>query len=192
MIHRGLSLSDIKCQQFLECGVFLLVNCLSACFVRIAALSVESRCHIKPARGAGNFDIIIISSGNRHKFTSMFNCTSLVHPCTSVARCQTKFPVPLTALIRHLYFDEPYSDSDKHWKDCFYNQKKTPHFRTVVFRSERKSTANQRNIIVATLLNPSFTIAWNIYGRNRIKNIYYTKIIQISDKANLDLIHSED
>ena len=146
MIHRGLSLSDMKCQQFLECGVFLLVNCLSACFVRIAALSVESRCHIKP----------------------------------------------LTALIRHLYFDEPYSDSDKHWKDCFYNQKKTPHFRTVVFRSERKSTANQRNIIVATLLNPSFTIAWNIYGRNRIKNIYYTKIIQISDKANLDLIHSED
>ena len=169
----------MKCQQFLECGVFLLVNCLSACFVRIAALSVESRCHI-------------ISSGNRHKFTSMFNCTSLVHPCTSVARCQTKFPVPLTALIRHLYFDEPYSDSDKHWKDCFYNQKKTPHFRTVVFRSERKSTANQRNIIVATLLNPSFTIVWNIYGRNRIKNIYFTKIIQISDKANLDLIHSED
>ena len=63
---------------------------------------------------------------------------------------------------------------------------------TYQFRSERKSTANQRNIIVATLLNPSFTIAWNIYGRNRIKNIYFTKIIQISDKANLDLIHSED
>ena len=111
--------------------------------------------------------------------------------------CQNRCTVrreqmPLTALIRHLYFDEPCSYSDKHWKDCFYNKKKTPHFRTVVFRSERKSTANQRNIIVATLLNPSFTIAWNIYGRNRIKNIYFTKIIQISDKANLDLIHSED
>ena len=111
--------------------------------------------------------------------------------------CQNRCTVrreqmPLTAFIRHLYFDEPCSYSDKHWKDCFYNKKKTPHFRTVVFRSERKSTANQRNIIVATLLNPSFTIAWNIYGRNRIKNIYFTKIIQISDKANLDLIHSED
>ena len=175
----------MKCQQFLECGFFLLVNCLSACFVRIAALSVESRCHIKPARGTGNFDIIIISSGNRHKFTSMFNCTSLVHPCTSVARCQTKFPVPLTVLIRHLYFDEPYSDSDKHWKDCFYNQKKTPHFRTVVFRSERKSTANQRNIIVATLLNPSFTIAWNIYGRNRIKIYILQRLYKYQTKQNL-------
>ena len=116
---------------------FLIINCLSACFVRIAALSVESRCHIKPAGGTGNFDIIIISSGNRHKFTSMFNCASLVHPCTSVACCQTKFPVPLTALIRHLCFGEPCRYSDKHWKDCFNSKKKDTHFRTVVFRSER-------------------------------------------------------
>ena len=130
--------------------------------------------------------------GNRRKFASMFICASPVHPCTGVAGYWAKFQVPLAVVIRHLHFDEPYSDSDKHWKDCFYNQKKTPQFRTVVFRSERKSTANQRNIIVATLLNPSFTIVWNIYGRNRIKNIYFTKIIQISDKANLDLIHSED
>ena len=182
----------MKCQQFLECGVFLLVNCLSACFVRIAALSVESRCHIKPAGGTGNFVW--------QQATLVQGCTSEVQLNMDVNLCRlpdeiiiiSKFPVPLTALIRHLYFDEPCSYSDKHWKDCFYNKKKTPHFRTVVFRSERKSTANQRNIIVATLLNPSFTIAWNIYGRNRIKNIYYTKIIQISDKANLDLIHSED
>ena len=110
----------------------------------------------------------------------------------SVACFQTKFQVPLTALIWLLYFGGPCSYSDKHWKDCFNPLKKNTHFRTVVFRSERKSTANQRNIIVATLLNPSFTIVWNIYGRNRIKNIYFTKIIQISDKANLDLIHSED
>ena len=121
---------------------FLMINCLFCCFDRILVLSVEDRCHLMSARGTGNFDILFISSGNWHKFTSMFKCASLVHPCTSVACCQMKFPVPLTALIRHLYFDEPYSDSDKHWKDCFYNQKKTPHFRTVVFRSERKSTAN--------------------------------------------------
>ena len=131
--HVQLIFLDVKCQQFLECVFFLLVNCLSGCFVRIAALSVENRCHIMPARGTGNFDIILISSGNRHKFTSMFNCASLVHPCTSVARCQTKFQVPLTALIRHLYFDEPCSYSGKHWKDCFYDQKKNTHFRTVVF-----------------------------------------------------------
>ena len=123
----------MKCQQFLECGVFLLVNCLSACFVRIAALSVESRCHIKPARGTGNFDIIIISSGNRHKFTSMFNCTSLVHPCTSVACCQSKFQVPLTALIRHLHFDDQYQYFVKHRKDGFYRKKKNRPLRTVTF-----------------------------------------------------------
>ena len=127
------SLSDTKCQQFLECVFFLLVNCLSGCFVRIAALSVENRCHIMPARGTGNFDIILISSGNRHKFTSMFNCASLVHPCTSVACCQTKFQVPLTALIRHPYFDERYHYSVKHGKDCFYQKKKNGLLRTVAF-----------------------------------------------------------
>ena len=104
--------------------------------------------------------------------------------------CQNRCTVrreqmPLTALIRHLYFDEPCSYSDKHWKDCFYNKKKTPHFRTVVFRSERKSTANQRNIIVATLLNPSFTIAWNIYGRNRIKIYILQRLYKYQTKQNL-------
>ena len=163
----------------------MLINCLSGCFDWIVARSVENRCLIRAARGTGNFGIIILSSGNRHKFTSMFKCASLVHPCTSVACCQTKFQVPLTALIRHLYFGEPYSDSDKHWKDCFYNQKKTPHFRTVVFRSERKSTANQRNIIVATLLNPSFTIAWNIYGRNRIKIYILQRLYKYQTKQIL-------
>ena len=73
------------------------------------------------------------SSGNRHKFTSMFNCASLVHPCTSVACCQTKFPVPLTALIRHPYFDERYHYSVKHGKDCFYQKKKNGLLRTVAF-----------------------------------------------------------
>ena len=116
---------------------FLMISCLFGCFDRILALSAEDRCHLMSARGTGNFDILFISSGNRHKFTSMFNCASLVHPCTSVACCQTKFPVPLTALIRHLCFGEPFRYSDKHWKDCFNSKKKDTHFRTVVFRSER-------------------------------------------------------
>ena len=128
---------DMKYLVTLSTLFFLIADCLSGCFVRIAALSVENRCHIMPARGTGNFDIILISSGNRHKFTSMFNCASLVHPCTSVACCQTKFQVPLTALIRHLYFGGPCSYSDKHWKDCFNSKKKDTHFRTAVFRSER-------------------------------------------------------
>ena len=116
---------------------FLMINCLFGCFDRILVLSVEDRCHLMSARGTGNFDILFISSGNRHKFTSMFKCASLVHPCTSVACCQTKFPVPLTALIRHLHFGEPCRYSDKHWKDCFDHKKENTHFRTVVFRRER-------------------------------------------------------
>ena len=143
----------MKCQQFLECVFFLLINCLSGCIDWISALSVENRCRITPARGTGNFGIIILSSGNRHKFTSMFKCASLVHPCTSVACCQMKFPVPLTALIRHLYFGGPCSYSDKHWKDCFNHLKKNMHFRTVVFRSERKSPVNQRNMIRVKVLS---------------------------------------
>ena len=39
--------------------------------------------------------------------------------------------------------DEQCSDDVKHWKDCFNPLKKNTHFRTVVFRSERKSPANQ-------------------------------------------------
>ena len=96
---------------------FLIINCLFTCFDRIVVPSVKSGCHIKPARGTGNFGIILFLSGNRHKFTSMFSCASLVHPCTSVACFLMKFPVSLTAFIRHLYFDEPGSISYKHWKD---------------------------------------------------------------------------
>ena len=54
----------------------------------------------------------------------MFKCASLAHPCASVACCQTKFQVPLTAFIMHPYFDEPYRHLVKHWKDCFYLKKK--------------------------------------------------------------------
>ena len=116
---------------------FLIINCLFACFDRISALSVKSGCHIEPARGTRNFDIMLFSSGNRHKFTSMFNCASLVHPCTSVACCQTKFQVPLTVLTRHPYFDEQYQDSVKHGKDCFYQKKKNELLRTVVFHHQK-------------------------------------------------------
>ena len=132
-----------KMPVVLSCMFCLMINCLSACFDRISALSAGCGCGIRPVRGTRNFGRQNILSGNRCKFTSMFICTSRARPCASVACCQTKFQVPLTALIRHLYFDEPCSYSGKHWKDCFHNQKKNTHFRTVVFRSERKSPANQ-------------------------------------------------
>ena len=98
---------------------FLIINCLFTCFDRIGALSIKGGCHIMSARGTGNFGILFLSSGNRHKFTSMFNCASLVHPCTSVACCQMKFRVPLTALIRHPYFDGQCPDSAQTWKRLF-------------------------------------------------------------------------
>ena len=102
---------------------FLIINCLFTCFDRIVVPSVKSGCHIKPARGTGNFGIILFSSGNRHKFTSMFSC----------AGCQMKFPVPLTALIRHLHFDDQYQYFVKHRKDGFYRKKKNRPLRTVTF-----------------------------------------------------------
>ena len=121
----------LRMRVFLACKLSFRLLWLNSGTVR------RGRCRIMPARGTGNFDIMPSSSGNRHKFTSLFNCASLVHPCTSVACCQTKFPVPLTALIRHLHFGEPCRYSDKHWKDCFNHKKKNTHIRTVVFRRER-------------------------------------------------------
>jgi hypothetical protein len=62
---------------------------------------------IRTARGTKNFDYYFLFSGNRHKFTSMFICASLALPCASVARCRTKFQVPLAALKMHPYFGKP-------------------------------------------------------------------------------------
>ena len=133
---------------------FLIVNCLSACFDGITALSAVCGCDIKPARGTGNFDLHFIRSGNRRKFTSMFKCASLAHPCASVACCQTKFQVPLTAFIRHLYFDEPCCYSDKHWKDGFNNNKQKMHFRIVVFCIEREISLWIGVILLQEILSP--------------------------------------
>ena len=123
---------------------FLIINCLFTCFDRIGALSIKGGCLIMSARGTGNFGILFLSSGNRHKFTSMFNCASLVHPCTSVACCQTKFQVPLTALIRHLHFDDQYQYFVKHRKDGFYRKKKNEPLRTVVFHHPKNSVLEYR------------------------------------------------
>lgn len=95
-----------KMPVVLSCMFCLMINCLSACFDRISALSAGCGCGIRPARGTRNFGRQNILSGNRCKFTSMFICTSLAHPCASVAGCRTKFQVPLTAFIRHPYLTD--------------------------------------------------------------------------------------
>ena len=163
------SLFDTKCQRFLECVFCLIINCLFSCFDRILALSVKSGCHLMPARGTGNFGIILISSGNRHKFTSMFKCASLVHPCTSVACCQTKFQVPLTALKRHPYFGEQYQYSVKHGKDCFYPKKKNGLLRTVVFHHLKiKCASNALKLFYQKILSPPSAITYVINNKGDI------------------------
>ena len=122
-----------KMPVVLSCMFCLMINCLSACFDRISALSAGCGCGIRPVRGTRNFGRQNILSGNRCKFTSMFICASLALPCASVAGCQTKFQVPLTALKMHPYFGEPGSYHVKHWKDCFDNRKKNMCFRTAAF-----------------------------------------------------------
>lgn len=136
--------------KFQHCGHCLLslwlpISCLVQhssktpfhCFDSLAALSIDYKCNIMPARGTKNFDIAIVYSGNRRQFTSMFNCASPALPCAGVACCQTKFQVPLTVLTRHPYFDEQYQDSVKHGKDCFYQKKKNELLRTVVFHHRK-------------------------------------------------------
>ena len=88
-----------KMPVVLSCMFCLMINCLSACFDRISALSAGCGCGIRPVRGTRNFGRQNILSGNRCKFTSMFICTSLARPCASVACCRTKFLVPLTAFL---------------------------------------------------------------------------------------------
>ena len=125
-------------------------------FDGIAALSVDCRCHLTAARGTGNFGQYIALSGNRCKFTSVLICTSLAHPCASVAGFQAKFQVPLAVVIRHLHFDEPYSDFVKHWKDSFYNQKRNTHIRNSVFlylkqRSSIPEVFREQRILVRSI-----------------------------------------
>ena len=106
--------------------MYVLLDCKLSfrCFDGVAVLSANCRCGIKPARSTKNFGMDIVHSGNRRKFTSMFNCASLARPCASVGYCCMKFQVRLTILIMHPYFGERYRYLVKHWKDCFYHRKK--------------------------------------------------------------------
>jgi hypothetical protein len=76
----------------------------------------------------------------------MFICASLVHPCTSVACCQTKFQVPLTVLEMHPHFSERCSITVKHEKDGFHSRKKNICNRTVVFYGQVRQAMNTKDI----------------------------------------------
>lgn len=76
------------------------------CFDWMAILFVCSGYILSSARGTENFIIISHRYGNQRKFTSMFICASLPHPCVSVACFYTEFQVLLTVLIMHSSFRE--------------------------------------------------------------------------------------
>ena len=85
---------EVICAEMPEVlKVYVLLDCKLSfrCFDGVAVLSANCRCGIKPARSTKNFGMDIVHSGNRRKFTSMFNCASLARPCASVAKEQTKF-----------------------------------------------------------------------------------------------------
>ena len=146
-----------KMPVVLSCMFCLMINCLSACFDRISALSAGCGCGIRPVRGTRNFGRQNILSGNRCKFTSMFICTSLARPCASVACCRTKFQVPLTALLRHPHFGGRYRQTVKHWKDGFYRQKQNMQLRTTVFYIQNKYPLDNRIILTRIIQCQSAT-----------------------------------
>ena len=52
---------------------------------------------MQPVRGAKNFNLHYIYSGNRRKVTSVFQLRLVGMSCANVAGCQMKFQAPLTS-----------------------------------------------------------------------------------------------
>ena len=52
---------------------------------------------MQPVRGAKNFNLHYIYSGNRRKVTSVFQLRLVGTSCANVAGCQMKFQAPLTS-----------------------------------------------------------------------------------------------
>ena len=113
-----------KMPVVLSCMFCLMINCLSACFDRISALSAGCGCGIRPVRGTRNFGRQNILSGNRCKFTSMFRLHLAGTSCASIAGCRMKFQVPLTAFLMHPHISEPCRYAVKHWKDRLNSKRK--------------------------------------------------------------------
>ena len=99
--HGVLCWFDMKYLQFLA-HIFLDYKMSFRCFDWLSALSAKDGCYTRFIRGTKNFETYCVLPGNRCKFTSMFICTSLTHPCASVAWYYLKFQMPLTVLIMPL------------------------------------------------------------------------------------------
>ena len=127
----------MKCLQFLV-HVFLDCKLSFACFDWNTVLSAGYGCHISPARGTREFRFAICPVWQPAQIHIHVQMRLAGTSCASVAGCQTKFRVPLTALIMHPHFGEPCSTFVKHWKDGFYHRKKNMHFRTAVFYSRKR------------------------------------------------------
>ena len=91
-------------------------NNYSIFFIRVSP-SIEARCDTTSASGTMNFVLLIGFSGNRCIFASMLRCTSLVHPCTSVARFSPKFQVPLTDFCYASSFNGQADTGSKNYND---------------------------------------------------------------------------
>ena len=103
-------------------------NNYSIFFIRVS-LSIEVRCDTTSASATMNFVLLIGFSGNRCTFASMLRCTSLAHPCASVARFSPKFQVPLTDFCYASSFNRPAGTGSKNYNP--YNDSKNSNYPVV-------------------------------------------------------------
>ena len=103
-------------------------NNYSIFFIRVS-LSVEARCDTTSASDTKNFVLLIGFSGNRCIFASMLRCTSLAHPCASVARLSPKFQVPLTDFCYASSFNGQAGTDSKNYNP--YNDSKNSNYLVV-------------------------------------------------------------
>ena len=128
---------------------------------RIFFLSAGCGCYTESIRGTKNFDTIIGLSGNRRKFTSMFRCASLAHPCASVAGWQTKFQVSLTDLFHASAFRRTERISCQTLERLAKLQKKNALVRTAAFRYPEKRMLS----LAEKLLYPVHIFCSRRYGK---------------------------
>ena len=122
---------------------FLIINCLSA------ALTAHPVC---PSEADANWNLqghirisilCLISAGNRRKFTSVFNCASLAHPCASVAGYRRNSKSPCADSDNASASDGQTGRDVKHWKDYFNIERKNTflersHFSSLLLPGHRR------------------------------------------------------
>ena len=122
----------LRMRGFLACKLSFRLLCQNRCTVRR-----EQMPH-KACKGHWEFRFTFHSFWQPAQIHIHVQMRLAGTSCASVAGCQTKFQVPLTALKMHPNFGEPGSYHVKHWKDCFDNRKKNMCFRTAGISYQRK------------------------------------------------------